>query len=108
MVLHKPVYILCVEKNWILLTFLNMFIVQLLFGFYDPCHLKTNPGWPLRNFLTFICLRWKLQKVRFFCYRERLGLANLEVSLIGDALISIQKGRVALCNICYLLVGCFS
>ncbi|XP_039120849.1 ubiquitin-like modifier-activating enzyme atg7 isoform X1 [Dioscorea cayenensis subsp. rotundata] len=64
---------------------------KLLFGFYDPCHLKTNPGWPLRNFLTFICLRWKLQKVRFFCYRERLGLANLEVSLIGDALISIQK-----------------
>ncbi|KAJ0971757.1 hypothetical protein J5N97_019716 [Dioscorea zingiberensis] len=64
---------------------------KLLFGFYDPCHLKTNPGWPLRNFLTFICLRWKLQKIRFLCYRERLGLANLDVSLIGDALISIPK-----------------
>ncbi|POM67870.1 Autophagy-related protein 7, partial [Phytophthora palmivora] len=26
-------------------------VVETLFGFVDPCPLKTNPGWPLRNYL---------------------------------------------------------
>ncbi|KAK8961103.1 Ubiquitin-like modifier-activating enzyme atg7 [Platanthera guangdongensis] len=46
---------------------------KLLFGFYDPCNLPSNPGWPLRNFLAFICLKWKIEKIQFFCFRERRG-----------------------------------
>ncbi|KAL0398478.1 UNVERIFIED_CONTAM: Ubiquitin-like modifier-activating enzyme atg7 [Sesamum radiatum] len=61
---------------------------KVLFGFYDPCHLPNNPGWPLRNFLWFICIRWSLQKVNFFCYRENRGFADLELSLVGEASIS--------------------
>ncbi|KAL6992408.1 Autophagy protein 7 [Sarracenia purpurea var. burkii] len=63
-----------------------------LFGFYDPCHLPSNPGWPLRNFLAFICSRWNLEKVRFFCYRESRGFADMDLSLIGEALISVSQG----------------
>ncbi|KAK6124304.1 hypothetical protein DH2020_041961 [Rehmannia glutinosa] len=61
---------------------------KVLFGFYDPCHLPNNPGWPLRNFLWFIFRRWSLQKVQFFCYRENRGFAYLELSLVGEASIS--------------------
>ncbi|XP_020105546.1 ubiquitin-like modifier-activating enzyme atg7 [Ananas comosus] len=61
---------------------------KILYGFYDPCHLPNNPGWPLRNFLAFIGLRWKVGRVQFFCYREKHGLADLGLSLIGEALVS--------------------
>ncbi|KAF1321934.1 E1-like protein-activating enzyme gsa7p/apg7p, partial [Globisporangium splendens] len=29
-------------------------ITETIFGFVDPCPLKTNPGWPLRNYLAFL------------------------------------------------------
>ncbi|XP_057764289.1 ubiquitin-like modifier-activating enzyme atg7 [Salvia miltiorrhiza] len=61
---------------------------KVLFGFYDPCHLPNNPGWPLRNFLWYIFRRWSLPKVQFFCYRENRGLADLESSLVGEASVS--------------------
>ncbi|XP_058100757.1 ubiquitin-like modifier-activating enzyme atg7 isoform X2 [Magnolia sinica] len=64
---------------------------KVLFGFYDPCHLPSNPGWPLRNFLALICLRWKIDKVRFLCYREKHGLADMGLSLVGEALVSIPE-----------------
>ncbi|XAR66561.1 Molybdopterin-synthase adenylyltransferase [Bertholletia excelsa] len=65
---------------------------KFLFGFYDPCHLPSNPGWPLRNFLALICSRWNLKKVHFFCYRENRGYVDLGLSLIGEALISVSQG----------------
>lgn len=65
---------------------------KIFFGFYDPCHLPNHPGWPLRNFLALICSRWNVQKVPFVCYREKHGLADLEFSLIGEALVSIPQG----------------
>ncbi|KAG8385451.1 hypothetical protein BUALT_Bualt03G0046600 [Buddleja alternifolia] len=61
---------------------------KVLLGFYDPCHLPNNPGWPLRNLLMFVCARWGLQKVQFLCYRENRGFADLELSLVGEASIS--------------------
>ncbi|XP_031488661.1 ubiquitin-like modifier-activating enzyme atg7 [Nymphaea colorata] len=64
---------------------------KMLFGFYDPCHLPSNPGWPLRNFLAFICSRWKLEKVRFLCYREKHGLADLNNSIVGETLVAIPQ-----------------
>lgn len=69
--------------------------LQVLFGFYDPCHLPNNPGWPLRNFLAVICFRWKVKLVRFLCYREKHGLADMGLSLVGEALVSVPEGRDA-------------
>uniref|UniRef100_A0A2P2LII0 Ubiquitin-like modifier-activating enzyme ATG7 n=1 Tax=Rhizophora mucronata TaxID=61149 RepID=A0A2P2LII0_RHIMU len=65
---------------------------KVLFGFYDPCHLPSNPGWPLRNFLALICSRWNLRSVNFFCYRESRGFADLGLSLVGEALITDPQG----------------
>ncbi|KAK6932667.1 THIF-type NAD/FAD binding fold [Dillenia turbinata] len=65
---------------------------KLLFGFYDPCHLPNNPGWPLRNFLAFIYARWDIKKVQFLCYRESRGFADMGLSLVGEALVSAPQG----------------
>lgn len=65
---------------------------KLLFGFYDPCNLQSNPGWPLRNFLAFIYLKWKIENIHFFCFRERRGLTDLDFSLVGEALIPSPQG----------------
>ncbi|KAJ7947078.1 ubiquitin-like modifier-activating enzyme atg7 [Quillaja saponaria] len=65
---------------------------KLLFGFYDPCHLPNNPGWPLRNFLALIFSRWNLKRVKFLCYRENRGFADMGLSLIGEALITVPQG----------------
>ncbi|GLU13794.1 hypothetical protein SLE2022_304050 [Rubroshorea leprosula] len=62
-----------------------------LFAFYDPCHLPSHPGWPLRNFLALICSRWNLQRVQFLCYRENRGFADLGLSLVGEALITVPQ-----------------
>ncbi|RZB73669.1 Ubiquitin-like modifier-activating enzyme atg7 isoform D [Glycine soja] len=65
---------------------------KILFGFYDPCHLPNNPGWPLRNFLALISARWNLNSVQFFCYRENRGFADMRLSLVGEALITVPQG----------------
>ncbi|KAI4296917.1 hypothetical protein L6164_036834 [Bauhinia variegata] len=65
---------------------------KILFGFYDPCHLPNNPGWPLRNFLALISARWNLKTVQFFCYRENRGFADMGLSIIGEALITVPQG----------------
>ncbi|XP_027354377.1 ubiquitin-like modifier-activating enzyme atg7 isoform X1 [Abrus precatorius] len=62
---------------------------KILFGFYDPCHLRNNPGWPLRNLLALISARWNLKSVQFFCYRENRGFADMSLSLVGEALITV-------------------
>lgn len=64
---------------------------KFLFGFYDPCHLPNNPGWPLRNYLALISYRWNLEKVNVFCYRESRGFADLNLSLICDVQISVSQ-----------------
>ncbi|BAB09318.1 ubiquitin activating enzyme E1-like protein [Arabidopsis thaliana] len=68
---------------------------KLLFGFYDPCHLPSNPGWPLRNYLALIRSRWNLETVWFFCYRESRGFADLNLSLVGQASITLSSGESA-------------
>jgi len=86
---------ICVRyrKNKIHL-YVSLFL-QLLFGFYDPCHLPSNPGWPLRNYLALIRSRWNLETVWFFCYRESRGFADLNLSLVGQASITLSSGESA-------------
>lgn len=33
-------------------------LLQVYFGFCDPCTLEHNPGWPLRNYLVLIAHFW--------------------------------------------------
>ncbi|KAL0692945.1 hypothetical protein Bca4012_060125 [Brassica carinata] len=68
---------------------------KLLFGFYDPCHLPSNPGWPLRNYLALIRSKWNLETVWFFCYRESRGFADMSLSLVGQASITLPSDSSA-------------
>lgn len=65
--------------------------MQLLFGFYDHGY-KEYLGWALRNYIAFLSLRWKIDKVQFFCYREKRGGPDLENSLIGKASFPAPHG----------------
>lgn len=58
---------------------------KLLFGFYDHGCRSDCPGWALRNYIAFLSIRLKIEKVQFFCYRERQGQPDLEESLVGNA-----------------------
>jgi hypothetical protein len=60
-------------------------LLQLLFGFYDHGCLSDCPGWAIRNYITFLTIRWKIEKAQFFCYREYRGNPDLEQSFIGEA-----------------------
>ncbi|KAK5574485.1 hypothetical protein RB653_009738 [Dictyostelium firmibasis] len=41
-----------------------------LVGFCDPCPLPSNPGWPLRNFLIYLSVKYpSLKKVKVICFR---------------------------------------
>ncbi|KAJ1284307.1 hypothetical protein BS78_03G194500 [Paspalum vaginatum] len=65
---------------------------KLLFGFYDHGCRSDCPGWALRNYIAFLSIRWKIEKVQFFCYREQRGQPDLEESLIGEASFSPPSG----------------
>jgi hypothetical protein len=79
------------------------FLLQLLFGFYDhgcmkehtrgPDKVKVNfPGWALKNYIAFLSIRWKIDTVQFFCYREDRGKPDLKLSLIGEASFPLHDG----------------
>ncbi|KAG8056210.1 hypothetical protein GUJ93_ZPchr0001g29876 [Zizania palustris] len=64
---------------------------KLLFGFYDHGN-RGFPGWALRNYIAFVSLRWKIEKVQFFCYREKRGRPDVQQSLIGEASFPTPHG----------------
>jgi len=70
------------------------FLLQLLFGFYDHGCLSNCPGWAIRNYITFLTIRWKIEKVQFFCYREYRGNPDLDQSLIGESSFPSPHGMV--------------
>lgn len=41
-------------QSWMSRAGTNADVVETLFSFVDPCPLKTNPGWPMRNYLTLL------------------------------------------------------
>ncbi|XP_004969162.1 ubiquitin-like modifier-activating enzyme atg7 [Setaria italica] len=65
---------------------------KLLFGFYDHGRRPDCPGWAIRNYIAFLSIRWKIEKVQFFCYREFQGNPDLVQSLIGEASFPSPSG----------------
>lgn len=65
---------------------------KVILAFYDPCHLRANPGWPLRNFLILAAVCWSRRDVQVLCYRENRGQVNLDECLIVDVMVSKQAG----------------
>ncbi|GBG63923.1 hypothetical protein CBR_g39927 [Chara braunii] len=56
-------------------------------AFFDPCHLPTHPGWPLRNLLVLASVRWRVQRLRVLCYRERKGRFDPAACPVIDVLV---------------------
>jgi ubiquitin-like modifier-activating enzyme ATG7 len=42
--------------------------------------------------LALISAKWNLKSVQFFCYRENRGFADMSLSLVGEALITVPQG----------------
>ena len=71
---------------------------QVVAAFYDPCNLRTNPGWPLRNLLALAVVRWDVTELRVLAYRERRGQIDLQLSLIVDVELPSLPGLDFLCE----------
>jgi hypothetical protein len=88
--------------------------MQRLFGFYDHGFHQDYPGWALRNYIAFLSLQWKIEKVHFLCYREGREGIDLEKSLIGEASFAAPHGIIIDLDetftislvICFSNIGC--
>ena len=52
--------------------------LRAVFGFMDPSGIESAPGWPLRNLLVLLSLRFGLRVATVVCYRCRLRRIELE------------------------------
>lgn len=61
---------------------------EVFLGFSDPCTLPQNPGWPLRNLLTLVALKWSKQWPvhRIICLRvrTRTGIRDAAHSIVVE------------------------
>lgn len=44
--------------------------LQRIVGFIDPSPHKTMPGWPLRNLLTLLNVRFNVEEIRVLCWKS--------------------------------------
>ncbi|CAM9460841.1 unnamed protein product [Choristocarpus tenellus] len=56
-----------------------------MFGFFDPSAEPGIPGWPLRNLLVLISVRWGVRKAKVLCYRGLVPRPRQEVGLPAAA-----------------------
>mmetsp|Transcript_31027 Transcript_31027/g.80814 ORF Transcript_31027/g.80814 Transcript_31027/m.80814 type:complete len:884 (+) Transcript_31027:49-2700(+) len=64
-----------------------------MLAFSDPCNLPGFPGWPLRNALLMVAVRWGLLSVQVLCVRDRRGRTNADHSpLLHVDLPPVPKG----------------
>nr|XP_053632560.1 ubiquitin-like modifier-activating enzyme ATG7 [Cherax quadricarinatus] len=61
---------------------------EVYLAFSDPCTLPQNPGWPLRNLLTLVTLKWShlwsVYKILCLRIRTRSGTKDATHSLVVD------------------------
>lgn len=58
-------------------------------GFIDPSSHPTTPGWPLRNLLTLLAVRFRVNRIRVLCWKD--DVANFDVhtsrSVVADVIM---------------------
>ena len=59
-------------------------VEQVLLGFVDPSALPQNPGWPLRNFLTFARKAWNMEKTTVLCFRDLYDRPDMAESVVCE------------------------
>eukprot|EP00898_Chlorokybus_atmophyticus_P004525 jgi/Chlat1/5073/Chrsp33S05065 len=60
----------------------------------DPFNVVTYPGWPLRNALALLALRWSVEQVRVLCYRETRGALDATRTSVLDVTLPILSNQV--------------
>ncbi|PWN35749.1 E1-like protein-activating [Meira miltonrushii] len=58
-------------------------------GFIDPSALSDTPGWPLRNLLSLLSIRFDVQKIRVVCWRNEVesGSQASQTMQLGDRML---------------------
>jgi hypothetical protein len=52
-------------------------------GFIDPSPHRTMPGWPLRNLLTLLSIRFGVKEIRVLCWKKEAG-GGQDLSVVVD------------------------
>lgn len=47
--------------------------LQRTVGFVDPSPHRSMPGWPLRNLLTLLSIRFGVEEIRVLCWKNETG-----------------------------------
>ncbi|XP_046853731.1 ubiquitin-like modifier-activating enzyme ATG7 isoform X2 [Xenia sp. Carnegie-2017] len=86
-------------KNWELFFKEKTNVVTV--GFADPCTLKSNPGWPLRNFLALIGVHWgrDFETLQVICYRDRVrsGIREITHSVVLEFPVALFQSECPKC-----------
>jgi ubiquitin-like modifier-activating enzyme ATG7 len=53
-------------------------------GFIDPSVHETMPGWPLRNLLTLLSIRFKVHQIRILCWKSEVDSGLSDKSVVVD------------------------
>ncbi|PWN21726.1 E1-like protein-activating [Microstroma glucosiphilum] len=62
--------------------------------FIDPSATPSVPGWPLRNFLALLSVRFQVRQIRVICWRDELDdNAVGERSIIGNVFLPAEEGQ---------------
>lgn len=69
----------------------NQSDVNIYFAFTDPSSSKSYPGWPLRNFLCLIVIKFKLEKIKII--RIRKSPTNQLMSLQDSMFLEVSYDR---------------
>lgn len=62
--------------------------------FIDPSATASVPGWPLRNFLALLSVRFQVRKIRVICWRDELDEHAVgQRSIIGNVFLPDDEGQ---------------
>lgn len=53
-------------------------------GFIDPSALSNTPGWPLRNLLSLLSVRFNVQRIRAVCWRNEVESGLYDKSIVAE------------------------
>ncbi|XP_074603824.1 autophagy-related 7 isoform X2 [Brevipalpus obovatus] len=71
---------------------------QIYVSFADPSTDEKHPGWPLRNLIAYVLIRWKVKILNVLCYRKRGSDAGN--SLTFQLETSSEKEEISECPGC--------
>lgn len=62
-------------------------------GFIDPSPHPTTPGWPLRNLLTLLAVRFRVKRIRVLCWKDDVASFDVHTSrgVVADVFMEAME-----------------